>query len=139
MGEMLSLSDKVLATGNRVEGLTLSIDFDTLVTHAQFVPAIINPKTNATVKSDVNKLLKKNRQLNQLDSVKVISHVQRESGEWIKNTLMLEGYDVPFKYNRTKQYRSLQGASVNLTYYPQIENVAGMEFESMKVVRIRRS
>lgn len=91
------------------------------------------------MKSDVNKLLKKNEQLNQLDSVKVISHVQRESGDWIKNTLMLEGHSVPFKYNRKKKYRSLQGAPVNLTYYPQSEQVAGMEFESMKVVRIRRS
>lgn len=91
------------------------------------------------MKSDVKKLLKKNEKLNQLDSVKVISHVQRESGEWIKNTLMLEGYDVPFQYNRKKQYRSLQGGSVNLTYYPQTDKVAGMEFEIMKVVRIRRS
>jgi len=91
------------------------------------------------VKSDVNKLLKKNEQLNQLDSVKVISHVQRESGDWFQHTLMLDGYDVPFKYKRTKKYRSLEGASVNLTYYPQTEKVAGMEFESMKVVRIRRS
>lgn len=91
------------------------------------------------MKSDVNKLLKKNEKLNQLDSVKVISHVQRESGDWIKNTLMLDGYTVPFKYNRKKNYRSLQGALVNLTYYPQTENVAGMEFEIMKVVRIRRS
>jgi hypothetical protein len=91
------------------------------------------------MKSDVKKLLKKNEQLNQLDSVKVVSHVQRESGDWIKNTLMLEGYDVPFKYSRKEKYRSLEGGSVNLTYYPQTENVAGMEFESMKVVRIRRS
>ncbi len=91
------------------------------------------------MKSDINKLLKKNEQLNHLDSVKVTSHVQRESGDWIKNTLMLDGYDVPFKYNRKKNYRSLQGASVNLTYYLQTEQVAGMEFESMKVVRIRRS
>jgi hypothetical protein len=91
------------------------------------------------VKSDVNKLLKKNEQLNQLDAVKVISHVQRDSGDWVKNTLMLEGYSVPFKYSRKKKYRSLQGAQVNLTYYPQTEQVAGMEFESMKVVRIRRS
>ena len=52
---------------------------------------------------------------------------------------MLEGYDVPFKYNRKKQYRTLKGALVNLTYYPQSELVAGMEFEYMKVVRIRRS
>jgi len=99
----------------------------------------IFPKVSGVVKSDVNKLLKKNKQLNQLDSVKVISHVQRESGDWIKNTLMLEGYDVPFKYSRNKLYKNLQGASVNLTYYPQTELVAGLEFESMKVVRIRRS
>jgi len=96
-------------------------------------------RNTVNVKSDVNKLLKKNEQLNQLDSAKVISHVQRESGEWFRNTLMLDGYDVPFKYNRKKQYRSLQGASVNLTYYPQNEYVSGMEFESMKVVRIRRT
>ena len=91
------------------------------------------------MKSETDKLLKEHGKLNQLDSVKVISHVQRESGDWIINTLMLDGYDVPFKYTRQKQYRSLQGALVNLTYYPQTEQVAGMEFESMKVVRIRRS
>ncbi len=91
------------------------------------------------MKSDVNKLLKKNQQLNQLDAVKVTSHVQRESGDWFINTLMLEGYDAPFKYNRKKKYKDLKGASVNLTYYPQTEQVAGMDFEFMKVVRIRRS
>lgn len=91
------------------------------------------------VKSDVNKLLKKNEQLNQLDAVKVASHVQRETGDLYTNTLMLEGYDVPFKYKRTKKYRNLQGARVNLTYYPQTENVAGLEFEVMKVVRIRKT
>lgn len=91
------------------------------------------------MQSDVNKLLKANEKLNQLDSVKVTSHVQREKGEWYLNTLMLQGYDVPFKYNRTKKYRNLKGALVNLTYYPQIEQVAGMDFEYMKVVRIRRS
>ena len=91
------------------------------------------------MKSDSDKLLKKHEQLNQLDSVKVVSHVQRESGDWVINTLMLEGYSVPFKYNRKKKYRSLEGAPVNLTYYPQTEQVAGIEFESMKIVRIRRS
>lgn len=91
------------------------------------------------MKSDVSKLLKKNEQLNQLDAVKVVSHVQREVGDWFVNTLMLEGYDVPFKYKRTKKYRNLKGAPVNLTYYPQTENVGGLEFESMKVVRIRTS
>lgn len=91
------------------------------------------------MKSDADKLLKKHEQLNHLDSVKVISHVQRDSGDWVINTLMLEGYNVPFKYNRKKRYRSLQGSPVNLTYYPQTEHVAGMNFEIMKVVRIRRS
>jgi len=91
------------------------------------------------VKSDVKKLLKKNEQLNQLDAAKVLSHVQRESGDWFINTLMLEGYDVPFKYSRKKPYKNLKGAQVNLTYYPQTEIVAGLEFETMKVVRIRRT
>lgn len=52
---------------------------------------------------------------------------------------MLEGCTVPFKYKRKKRYRSLQGAQVNLTYYPEVETVAGIDFEQMKVVRIRRS
>ena len=55
--------------------------------------------------SETDKLLKEHGKLNQLDSVKVISHVQRESGDWIINTLMLDGYDVPFKYSRKEQYR----------------------------------
>ena len=96
-------------------------------------------QSSTFMKSEVNKLLKANEKLNQLDSVKVVSHVQRESGDWYLNTLMLQDYDVPFKYKRKKKYRDLKGASVNLTYYPQIEQVAGMDFEYMKVVRIRRS
>ena len=91
------------------------------------------------MKSEVNKLLKKNQNLNQLDSVKVTSHVQRVTDDWFLNTLMLHGYDVPFKYKRKKKYRDLKGASVNLTYYPDSEQIAGMEFEFMKVVRIRLS
>jgi hypothetical protein len=93
------------------------------------------------MKSDLDKLLKKNDQLNQLDVVKVVSHIQREieNGDWVLNTLLLEGYDVPFRYRRKKKYRSLQGAPVNLTFYPQTEHIAGMEVEVMKVVRIRKS
>jgi hypothetical protein len=87
----------------------------------------------------VDKLLKKNRQLNQLDMRKVVSHVQRESDGWVLNTIMLEGYDVPFKYRRKKTYRNLQGARVNLTYYPQLEQIAGLDTEIMKVVRIRQA
>ena len=91
------------------------------------------------MKSDADKLLKKNAQLNHLDAIKVTSHVQRERGDWYLNTLMLDGYDVAFKYNRKKLYKNLEGASVNVTYYRDIDVVAGMEFEYMKVVRIRRS
>jgi len=91
------------------------------------------------LKSDVDKLLEKNRQLNQLDMARVVSHVQREKDGWVLNTVMLDGYDVPFKYSRKKLYRSLQGARVNLTYYPQLEQVAGLDVEIMKVVRIRQA
>lgn len=91
------------------------------------------------MQSDPNKMLKKHRQLNQLDMAIVASHIQREGDEWIYNTIMLEGYDVPFKYVRKKAYKSLKGALVNVTYYPETEQVAGMDFEVMKVVRIRRS
>lgn len=69
----------------------------------------------------------------------VESHVQREQGDWILNTIMLKGYDVAFKYKRKKQYVSLKGARVNLTYYPTTETVAGFEVEYMKVVRIKRA
>lgn len=88
--------------------------------------------------TDVKKLLHKHQQLNQLDSVKVTSHVQRKLGDdWILNTLMLEGYEVPFKYKRKKKYQSLEGQRVNLTYYATEESVAGMAFEIMKVVRVK--
>ena len=50
---------------------------------------------------------------------------------------MIDGYDVPFKYKRKKEYKDLKGQRVNLTYYPTIETVAGTEFEVMKVVRIK--
>jgi hypothetical protein len=51
--------------------------------------------------------------------------------------VMIDGCDVPFKYKRKKRYRSLAGQRVNLTYYPSTEEVAGIEMEVMKVVRIR--
>jgi len=91
------------------------------------------------LKSEVDKLLEKHQQLNQLDFIKVISHVQRKSDGWILNTILLEGYDVAFKYRRKTAYRSLEGARINLTYYPQNEKVAGLEIETMKVVRIRKA
>lgn len=85
----------------------------------------------------LKKLLTNNQQLTHSENLQVVSHVQREDGDWLLNTLMLKGYDVSFKFKRKKAYRSLKGARVNLTYYPVSEDVAGMQFETMKVVRIK--
>lgn len=89
------------------------------------------------MKSDPDKLLKKHKNLVHTEMLKVTSHVQRQDDDWIINTLMIEGYDVPFKYKRQKKYKNIKGARVNLTYYPEVEVVAGMEFEIMRVVRIK--
>ena len=89
--------------------------------------------------SDPEKLLKKHEKLVHSEAMKVVSHVQRQSGDWILNTLMLEGYDVPFQYKRQERYKSLAGSRVNLTYYPTTRDVAGMAVEVMKVVRVRRT
>lgn len=91
------------------------------------------------MKSSPEKLLKKHKNLTHSDMLKVSSHVQRKVDGWILNTLMIDGYDVPFKYKRTKLYKNLEGQRVNLTYYPDIETVAGMEFEVMRVIRIKVS
>lgn len=89
------------------------------------------------MKSAPEKLLSTHRQLVHSDAVKVLSHVQREAGDWIINTLMIENCEAPFRYRRKEHYRSLQGQRVNLTYYRSSESVAGMEMEIMKVVRVR--
>jgi len=89
--------------------------------------------------SDPDKLIKKHKKLVHSELLKVTSHVQRNDGDWIINTLMIEGYDVPFKYKRQKPYKNLKGQRVNLTYYPSVEVVAGLEFEIMNVVRIKIS
>ena len=87
----------------------------------------------------VEKLLKTHKKLTHSEMAKVVSHVQRDTKEWVLNTLMIEGCDVPFKYKRKKMYRNIEGQRVNLTYYPQIESVAGIDMEVMKVVRIKVS
>jgi len=89
------------------------------------------------MKIDPEKLLKKHPALIHSDVKEVISHVQRNEGEWIINTLMINGCDVPFKYRRKKAYRDLKGQRVNLTYYPHTETVAGLDFDVMNVVRVR--
>jgi len=88
--------------------------------------------------SDPDKLIEKNRELTHSELMKVVSHTQRAQGEWILHSVMVEGCDVPFKFKRKDKYRSLKGARVNMTYYPVQEEVAGMVFEYMKVVRIKR-
>lgn len=91
------------------------------------------------MRDSAHKLVEKHPELLHLSSQKVVSHVQREEGEWFVNTLMLDGLDVPFKYKRKQPYKNLKGARVNVTYYPITEEVAGMAFEAMKVVRLRVS
>lgn len=87
--------------------------------------------------SDVKALLKKNQQLTHSECVKVVSHKQREKDGWFLNTVMIENCDTPFKFKRQQPYKALNGARVNITYYPETENVAGLDFEIMKVVRIK--
>jgi hypothetical protein len=97
------------------------------------------PTRSSGVISTTQLRMNKNSLLNQIyicpiGADGVHSHVQRESGDWIINTLMLEGYDVPFKYKRKSAYKNLEGARVNLTYYSETKSVSGVEFETMKVV-----
>ena len=89
------------------------------------------------MQSDPDKLLKKHKQLIHSDMMKVTSHVQRKAGEWIINTIMVEGYNVPFRFKRKKAYRNIKGQRVNLTYYPVVESVGGIDMEIMNVVRIK--
>ena len=87
--------------------------------------------------SDPDKLLKKHTELIHSTDMKVASHVQRQEGDWMINTIMIEGYDVPFRYKRKKAYRNVKGARVNITYYPDRIDVAGFDMEIMNVVRIK--
>ena len=89
------------------------------------------------MKSDPDKLTKKHQELVHSDMLKVTSHVQRNKGEWIINTIMVEGCEVPFRYKRKRAYKNITNQRVNLTYYPDVETVAGLEFEVMNVVRIK--
>ena len=91
-----------------------------------------------SIQSDPKKLVEKNNKLIHSELMKVISHTQREQGEWIVHTVMVEGCDVPFKFKRKDNYQNLKGARVNMTYYLESEFVAGIPFEVMKVVRIKK-
>jgi hypothetical protein len=89
------------------------------------------------MQSDPKKMLKRHRDLTHSEMLKVTSHVQRRDGEWIINTLMIDQYEVPFRFKRKRPYKNLKGQRVNLTYYRDSENVGGFELEVMKVVRVK--
>jgi hypothetical protein len=91
------------------------------------------------MQSDPKALLDKHADMIHSDALKVKSHVQRPQDDWVLHTLMIEGYDVPFRFKRQGKYRTLKGARVNLTYYPTQESVAGIPMEIMKVVRVKRT
>jgi len=91
------------------------------------------------MQTDPDKLIKKHHKLVHSDMLKVTSHVQRTDGDWIINTLMVEDCVAPFRYKRKKAYKNIKGQRVNLTYYPGIETVAGLEIEVMNVIRIKVS
>ena len=92
------------------------------------------------MQSNPDKLVKKHRDLTHSDGLKVISHTQREKGEWFVNSIMTENCDTPFKFTRKQAYKTINpGQRVNMTYYPETELIAGLEFETMKVVRIKIS
>ena len=89
------------------------------------------------MKSSSKKLIEKHPHLTHTEMAKVVSHVQRAQGDWILNSIMIEGCDVPFKYKRRERYKNLKGQRVNLTYYTDSETVASLVFECMRVVRIK--
>jgi hypothetical protein len=89
------------------------------------------------VSSDVDRLLARHPDLVHMPGLRVSSHVQRKADGWMLNTVMVDGYSLPFRFKRRKTYRDLAGSRVNLTGYLSTESVAGIEIEVMKVVRIR--
>lgn len=91
------------------------------------------------MQTDPEALLEKDRRLIHSENQKVISHTMRDDDCWVLHTLMIDGCEAPFKFKRQQKYKSLKGARVNLTYYVDSEKVAGLQFEIMRVVRIKRT
>ncbi len=89
------------------------------------------------MKSDSDKLLSRHEKLIHSKDMKVVSHVQREVDGWFVNTLVIEGCDVAFRYKRKKNYKSIAGQRINITYYPDSYEVAGIEMDCMTVVRLK--
>ena len=90
--------------------------------------------------SDPKKLLKKHAKLTHSEDLKVISHNQRKHHDWYINSLVVEGCEIPFKFRRRQKHKTINpGQRVNMTYYPEHETIAGLQFDYMKVVRIKLS
>jgi hypothetical protein len=90
------------------------------------------------MQSDPKKLTKAHHELTHSEDRKVMSHTQREQDDWFINSIMIEDCEVPFKFKRKSKYKTLlKGQRINLTYYPKTETVAGLDFETMRVVRIK--
>ncbi len=90
--------------------------------------------------TDPKKLIKAHQKLNHSEMKTVLSHTQREEGDWFLNSIMISDCDVPFKFRRKTKYKKInKDQRVNLTYYPKSELVSGLEFEVMQVVRIKLS
>ncbi len=96
-------------------------------------------RDNSPANKEAKQLIEQHEKLVHTDDIKVISHVQRESDDWVLNTLMLDNIDVPFKYKRKKLYKSLKGQRVNITYYPDNETIASFDIEIMRIVRVKIS
>ncbi|MGL4835142.1 MAG: hypothetical protein ACRCXH_12080, partial [Shewanella sp.] len=62
----------------------------------------------------VKKMLANHERLIHSDGVTVLSHTQREKGDWVQHTVMVENCDVPFKFRRVKKYKSLQGQKISV-------------------------
>ena len=90
------------------------------------------------MQSDPKKLTKAHHELTHSEDRKVMSHTQREQDDWFINSIMIEDCEVPFKFKRKSKYKTLlKGQRINLTNYPKTETVAGLDFETMRVVRIK--
>ncbi|WP_299007222.1 hypothetical protein [uncultured Shewanella sp.] len=90
-------------------------------------------------KTTLDKMLNRHDKLIHSEAMKVVSHTQREKEEWVLHTLMVAGCETPFKFRRTQKYKSLAGARVNMTYYSDVEQVAGFDVDIFKIVRIKRA
>jgi len=77
------------------------------------------------MQSDPKKLIEKNRNLTHSEELKVTSHVQREQGDWVLHTLMVEDCEAPFKFKRKGNYLSLKGARSEYDLVPNERNCRG--------------